>query len=81
MAATQTTQVPSGRVASSRRGLIALIAGLAVAGGIAVGVRATAEEPATSTPVFAPVSVAPGHTEPATTVYRIAMHPTPHRAG
>ena len=27
------------------------------------------------------VSVAPGHTQPATTIYRIAMHPQPQRRG
>ena len=78
---TTTTQVPGSHATPSRRGLVALIAGLIVAAGIAVGVRAAAQEPATSTPAFTAVSVAPGHTQPATTIYRIAMHPQPQRRG
>jgi hypothetical protein len=81
MDTTQVTQVPRNRVSTSRRGLVALIAGLAVAGGIAFGIKATAAEPAATTPAFTPVSVAAGHTQPATTIYRIAMHPEPQRRG
>jgi hypothetical protein len=78
---TQVTQVPGSRVSPSRRWLVAGIATLALAGGVAVG-RATAAEPAASTtPAFTAVSVAPGHTQPATTIYRIAMRPTPRRRG
>jgi hypothetical protein len=81
MDTTQVTQVPASHVSTSRRWLIALFATLAVGGGIAIG-RATAAEPATTqAPAFASVSVAPGHTQPASTIYRIAMRPTPHRVG
>ena len=81
MDTTQVTQVPGSHVSPSRRALVALIATLAVASGIVIG-RATAAEPATpTTPTFSAVSVAPGHTQPATTIYRIAMHPQPQRRG
>jgi hypothetical protein len=82
MDTTQVAQVPGSHVSPSRRWLIALFATLAVAGGIAIG-RATAAEPATTTttPAFTAVSVAPGHTQPATTIYRIAMRPTPRHGG
>jgi hypothetical protein len=81
MDTTQVTQVPGSHVSPSRRALVALIATLAVAGGIVIG-RATAAEPAApTTPAFTAVSVAPGHTQPATTIYRIAMRPTPRRGG
>jgi hypothetical protein len=81
MDTTQVTQVPASRGSTLRRWLIALVATIAVAGGIVFGVKATAAEPAAMTPAFAPVSVAPGHTQPATTIYRIAMHPAPQRRG
>jgi hypothetical protein len=81
MDTTQVTQVPGSHISPSRRALVALIATLAVAGGIVIG-RATAAEPAASTaPAFTAVSVAPGHTQPATTIYKIAMRPTHHRGG
>ena len=81
MDTTQVTQVPGNHVSSSRRALVAVIATLAVAGGIVIG-RATAAEPATqTTPAFTAVSIAPGHTQPATTIYKIAMQPTHHRGG
>jgi hypothetical protein len=81
MDTTQVTQVPGSHVSPSQRALVALIATLAVAGGIVIG-RATAAEPAApTTPAFTAVSVAPGHTQPATTIYRIAMRPTPRRGG
>ncbi len=81
MDTTQVAQVPGSNVSPSRRWLLALFAALAVAGGIAVG-RATAAEPATTTtPAFTAMSVAPGHTQPATMIYRIAMRPTPRRGG
>jgi hypothetical protein len=82
MDTTQVTQVPGSHSAPSRRRLVALLAGLVLAGGLAVGIRATAAEPATSsTTGFTPVSVAPGHTQPATTIHRIAMQPTSHQGG
>lgn len=81
MDTTQVAQVPASHVSPSRRWLIAVFATLAVAGGIAIG-RATAAEPATTTtPAVTAASVAPGHTQPATTIYRIAMRPTPQRGG
>jgi hypothetical protein len=80
MDTTQVAQVPGSHVSPSRRWLIALFATLAVAGGIAIG-RATAAEPATTTPAFAAVSVAPGHTQPATTIHRIEMRPTSDNGG
>jgi hypothetical protein len=81
MDTTQVTQVPGSYVSPSRRWLVALIAALALAGGIAVG-RVTAAEPATTTtPAFAAVSVAPGHTQPATTIHRIEMRPTSDNGG
>jgi hypothetical protein len=80
MDTTQVAQVPGSHVSTSRRWLIALFATLAVGGGIAIG-RATAAEPTTTTPAFTAVSVAPGHTQPATTIYRIAMRPTPRHGG
>ena len=81
MDTTQVTQVPGSHVSTSRRALVAVIATLAVASGIVIG-RATAAEPATpTTPAFTAVSVAPGHTQPATTIYRIAMRPTPRHGG
>ena len=81
MDTTQVAQVRGSNVSPSRRWLLALFATLAVAGAIAVG-RATAAEPATTnTPTFTAVSVAAGHTQPATTIYRIAMRPTPQRGG
>ena len=81
MDTTQVAQVPGSHVSPSRRWLIALFATLAVAGGIAIG-RATAAEPATTTtPAFTALSVAPGHAQPATTIYRIAMRPTPRHRG
>jgi hypothetical protein len=78
---TQVAQVPGSHVSPTRRWLVAGIAALALAGGIAVG-RATAAEPAgATTPVVPAVSVAAGRTQPATTIYRIAMRPTPRRGG
>ncbi len=81
MDTTQVTQVPGSYVSPSRRWLVAGVATLALAGGIAVG-RATAAEPtAPATPAFTAVSVAPGHTQPATTIHRIAMQPTSQHGG
>jgi hypothetical protein len=81
MDTTQVTQVPGSHVSPSRRVLVAIIATLAVASGVVIG-RATAAEPASpTTPAFTAVSVTPGHTQPATTIYRIAMHPEPQRRG
>jgi hypothetical protein len=81
MDTTQVAQVPGSHVSPSRRALVALIATLAVASGIVIG-RATAAEPAApTTPAFTAVSIAPGRTQPATTIYRIAMHPEQQRRG
>jgi hypothetical protein len=81
MDTTQVAQVPGSHVSPSRRWLVAGIATLALAGGIAVG-RGTAAEPAApATKAFTAVSVAPGHTQPATTIHEIAMRPTPQRGG
>jgi hypothetical protein len=81
MDTTQVTQVPGSHGSTSRRALVAAIATLAVASGIVIG-RATAAEPAApTTPAFTAVSVAPGHAQPATTIYRIAMQPEQQRRG
>ncbi|HEX3300178.1 MAG TPA: hypothetical protein VHW68_08705 [Actinomycetota bacterium] len=78
---TQVTRVSGSHVSPSRRWLVAGIAALALAGGIAVG-RATAAEPAApATPAFTAVSVAPGHTQPATTIHRITMQATSQQGG
>ena len=78
---TQVTQVRGTHVSPSRRWLVAGIATIALASGVAVG-RATAAEPAATTaPAATTVSVAPGHTQPATTVHRIAMQPTSQQGG
>jgi hypothetical protein len=81
MDTTQVTQVPGSQTAPSRRRLVALVAGIVLASGLAVGIHATAAEPASTTTGFTPVSVAPGHTQPATTIHRIAMQPTSQHGG
>lgn len=81
MDTTQVAQVPGSQASSSRRRLLTLIAGLVLAGGLAFGIHATAAEPASTTPGFTAVSVAPGHTQPATTIHRIAMQPTSQNGG
>lgn len=80
MDTTQVTQVPGSQVSPSRRWVIALIAALALAAALAVGIRATAR-PAASTHGFTAVSIAPGHVQPATTIHRIAMQPTSQQGG
>src|SRR6185295_1409840 len=76
----QITQVrPSGTKAPRRKPVVAIVVGLAlvvlvaVVGALAVG-SGLSDEGRQTTPAQV-VHVAPGHTQPATKIYRIAMRP------
>src|SRR6185295_283825 len=76
----QITQVrPSGTKAPRRKPVVAIVVGLAlvvlvaVVGALAIG-SGISDEGRQTTPAQV-VHVAPGHTQPATRIYRIAMRP------
>lgn len=65
-----TQQVRRPGSASSRRTVLASIVGVVLVGAAAIGIRAATAEPQTSTPAAVQVSVAKGHTQPATLILK-----------
>jgi hypothetical protein len=78
MDTTTATQVAPRTRGLSRRAVAAIVGLFLVAAiAIAVGIGASrASTPATRPPVM--VSVAPGHHQPATEIYRLSMRPLPN---